>query len=137
MRTVEEAVRCVWKKADTGGEGASFSEKRTRSLQAAPWTQFCPRFLRLENLGHILKDTDVLLPCLCVARTQTVQANVATDCFYLENCVYLFCGFRVAASHAVADSMPPARCVFSFHVSWLPKKSRNHLVPNKFQCYHP
>lgn len=32
---------------------------------------------------------------------------------------------------------PPARCMFCLHVSWLPNKSRNHPVPNKFQCYRP
>lgn len=69
------------------GEGASFSGKRTRSLQAAPWAQFCPHFLRLRNPGHILKDTDVLLPHLCATRTLTVHINVAADCFYLGNCM--------------------------------------------------
>lgn len=37
LQTVEEAVRCVWKKADTVGEGASFSGNGTRILQEAPW----------------------------------------------------------------------------------------------------
>ena len=87
---MEEAVTCVWKKADTVGEGASFSGNATRILQAAPWAQFCPRFLRLKNLGRILKDTNVLSPCLRATRILTMHANVQTDHFYFGNCMRVF-----------------------------------------------
>lgn len=53
---MEEAVRCVWKKADSMREGDSFSGNGTRILQAALWAQFWPHFFRLNNLSHMIKD---------------------------------------------------------------------------------
>lgn len=96
--------------ADTVGEGASFSGKRTRSLQAAPWAQFSLRFLRLKNLGHIPKDTNVLLPCLCAPRTLTVQTNGAAGHFSLGNCMRVFVWWvlRCCVSRRVQHPQPDA-----------------------------
>lgn len=103
---MEEAVSCVWKKADAVGEGASSSGKRTRSLQAAPWARFCPRCLGLKNPGCVLKDADVLLPCLCATRTLMVHVKVAAGWFYLGNCRRVFDGGFQAAASRVVPSAP-------------------------------
>lgn len=129
---MEEAVRCVWKKADSKREGDALSGNGTRILQAASWAQFWPHFLSFNNLGRILQDLIFYL----VWVPQEIRHHIQTwQQVILTLRIVDVCLVGSMLLPLVLWPVASARFVLYVHVSWFPNKSRKHPVPHKFQCY--
>lgn len=131
---MEEAVRCVWKEADSIREGDSFSGNGTRILQAALWAQFSSHFLS-STIRDIFSKIWSFTLSGCHKNTDSTYKYGNRLFPPWELWIFLFGGFHVLP--LVLWPGASATWVLYACVCWFPNKSRNHPAPHKFQCYQP